>query len=355
MNFPELSLTEWGEALFAPLDGKRYPIGGTLEITDRCNIACVHCYINQAAADREVKSRELSTVQITGLMDQLADAGCLFLLLTGGEVLIRPDFLDIFHHARRRGMLVSIFTNGTLLSERIADDLAQWTPRSIEITLYGATQQTYESVTRIPGSYARCMQGIYLLLERGLPLLLKSVLLKNNLHELDAMQNLAQQLGVNFRYDGTLWPRLDGGEQPYDYRLSLREMLNLDVQDPQRLAEWEKTAVQFSGQPIRAENVYSCGAGLRSFHIDSSGKLSICTMARRPSYDLLSIVFQEAWEKLGELRKAKRQLNTVCRTCTIGGLCNQCPGWSQAVHDDDETPVDYICNLAHLRATMIQK
>jgi len=270
-------------------------------------------------------------------------------------VLLRPDFEEIYRYARGRGMLVSLFTNATLLTPAIADLLAYSRPHSIEITLYGATQETYEAVTQIPGSYARCRRGIELLLERGLPLTLKSVLLTTNRHELAAMQALAGELDVKFRYDGTLWPRLDGGEQPYDYRLSLEEMLALDREDPDRWRQWEDTARSFSGQLVRAEYVYSCGAGINTFHIDSAGRMSICTMARRPSYDLQQVRFEDAWDALGALRQQVRRLDTACRTCTAGGLCTQCPGWSQAVHGDDETPVEYVCELGRLRVAQIQQ
>lgn len=350
-----MDLGEWSETLLAPLEGRRFPLGGTLELTERCNLACVHCYINQPAGSPAARSRELSTTEVTSLLDRMADAGCLFLLLTGGEVFLRPDFEEIYRHARGRGMLVSLFTNATLLTPAIADLLAYSRPHSIEVTLYGATQETYEAVTQIPGSYARCRRGIDLLLERGLPLTLKSVLLTTNRHELARMQALAEELGVKFRYDGTLWPRLDGGEQPYDYRLSSEEMIALDHEDPERQQKWAETADLFSGRLIRAEYVYSCGAGHRTFHIDSAGRMSICTMARRPSYDLAQVRFEDAWEALGALRQQKRRLDTVCRTCTAGGLCTQCPGWSQAVHGDDETPVEYVCELGRLRAAEFQR
>jgi radical SAM protein with 4Fe4S-binding SPASM domain len=351
---PELDLSEWGETLKAQLQGRRYPLGGVFELTERCNLACVHCYINQPAANQVARTKELTTNQVKGILDQMTDAGCLFLLFTGGEVLLRPDFSEIYQYAKQKGMLISLFTNGTLLTRRIADLLADMRPRSIEITLYGATQETYEKVTRVPGSYARCRGGIELLLERGLPLLLKAVLMTINRHELSAMRSLAEQLGVQFRYDGMLWPRVDGDKAPFEYQLSLDEMIELDRQDPERQQEWKRVAELFGGQMVRAEYVYSCRAGVQSFNIDSAGYISICTMSRKPSYNLRYTSFQEAWELLGSLRQEKRRLNTDCRTCTIGGLCLQCPGWSQAIHGDNETPVDFVCKLAHLRSAEFQ-
>ena len=132
---------------------------------------------------------------------EVTDAGCLWLLLTGGEPLLRRDFLDIYTYAKRKGLILTLFTNGTLITPRIADYLAEWRPFNIEITLYGATQETYERVTGIPGSYARCRRGIDLLLERKLPLNLKTMVMTLNHHELDQMKSLAASLGVQFRFD----------------------------------------------------------------------------------------------------------------------------------------------------------
>ena len=108
------------------------------------------------------------------------DEGCRWLLLTGGEPFLRPDFLDIYTNANKKGLLLTLFTNGTLLTPRSADLLAERRPFAIEITLYGATQQTYERITGIPGSYARCRRGIDLLLERNLPLKLKTMVMTLN-------------------------------------------------------------------------------------------------------------------------------------------------------------------------------
>ena len=179
-TFPELNLSDWGADLHARMQGRRYPLGGTIELTERCNMRCLHCYINQPVHQQAARASELTTIQAVDILDQAADAGCLFLTITGGEPLLRPDFAGIYKHARQRGMLVTLFTNGTLLTPAIADLLADWRLQSVEITLYGATRETYEKVTQIPGSYTRCLKGIELLLERSLPLSLKSVLQRLN-------------------------------------------------------------------------------------------------------------------------------------------------------------------------------
>ena len=353
-TFPELNITEWGQDLQKHLKGKRYPLGGMFELTDRCNLDCVHCYINQPASCQSARETELSTVLVKTILDQLAAAGCLFITLTGGEVFLRPDFADIYTHARRLGLLVTVFTNATLLTPRLADLLAEIRPRLVEVTLYGATKETYEKVTSVPGSFDRCMRGISMLLERQIPLNLKSVLLRQNVHELPEMRAFATERGLNFRYDGLLWPRLDGNAIPAENRLTMEELVDLDLNDPLRKAERQRIDDDYGGVLIRSEYVYACGAGIKSFHIDSAGKISACTMARQPSYDLKEIPFHQAWESLGEIRKLKRELQTRCQTCDLGGSCPQCPGWSQAVHGDNETPVEFICQLAHLRVNSLK-
>lgn len=352
---PELDLDGWNDVLKEQLGGRRYPLFGTMELTERCNLACVHCFINQPATSKTARSNELDTRQVFGILDQMAEAGCLFVVLTGGEALLRRDFLDIYMHAKRLGLLVTVFTNGVLLTPKIADALASYPPHLVEITLYGATPAVYEQVTRRPGSYARCMRAIELLLERGIRLALKSVLLQPNLAELSEMKAMAERLGLRYRYDGMLWPRLDGTYRPFDHRISFQELIALDYETPERRIEWDALAAAQSGRILRNEYVYNCGAGLRSFHIDSAGKMSICTMSRVPDFDLSQMSFLQAWEELGNLRHKKRQLHTACETCLIGGLCYQCPGWSQVVHGDDETPVDFICELGHLRYAQVQR
>jgi radical SAM protein with 4Fe4S-binding SPASM domain len=346
-----VTLGELGDELLMQLQARRFPLGGSFEITERCNLACVHCFINQPTGSREAAARELTLPQVRRVLDQLAETGCLFLLLTGGEPLLRSDFCNIYRYAKRRGMLVSLFTNGTLLTPRIADFLAEWRPAAIEITLYGATQETYERVTQVPGSYVRCMRGIELALDRGLRLNLKTVLVQANRHELEAMRAYAEQLGVRYRFDGVLFPRLDGRQIPAAQRLSPADVVALDRQYPERQQEFDRLYRDYGATPVRSEYVFSCGAGYRSFHVDSAGRLSVCMLARQPAYDLLEGSFQEGWaEFLGAVLRKKRTLDTPCRTCSVGALCTQCPGWSQLAHGDDETPVEYVCELGRLRA-----
>src|SRR5258708_12309692 len=192
---------------------------------------------------REARDRELDYDEHCRLLDELADAGCLWILYTGGEIFARRDFLDIYTYAKKKGFLVTLFTNGTLITESIADYLVEWPPFSIEITLYGATPETYEKLTQVPGSYERCMRGIRLLLQRNLPLKLKSVAVSINYHELEAMEEIAENLGVEFKFDPMINPRIDCSSSPLAVRLQPAELLPLHLRAPRRVAHCRPPAL----------------------------------------------------------------------------------------------------------------
>ena len=160
MNASQGSYSALSARISRQARGSRLPTNGTIEITHRCPLACAHCYNNLPVGDREALRRELSTDELRRIIDEIADAGCLWLLFTGGEIFARKDFLEIYTHAEQRGLLVSLFTNGTQVTPAIADYLAIWRPFAIEITLYGRTRETYERLTGVPGSFDRCMRGI---------------------------------------------------------------------------------------------------------------------------------------------------------------------------------------------------
>jgi len=346
---PDITLDEWANRMFAPLHKARYPLSASIELTERCNLNCVHCYINQPANCQSAKAREMSTEQVKFVLDQMAEAGTLFLMITGGEVLLRPDFKDIYLYAKRLGFIITVFTNGTMVTPEIADLFAKARPHLIEITLDGASAETFEAVTQVKGSFKQCLKGIRLLAERKLSLYLKTVVLTLNRDELLDIKNLAESLGVPHRYDGSIWPRLDGSHSPYLHRLSAEETLEMDLADPARAEEWYKTGEKFSGIPLRRDVAFTCGAGVRSFHVDSAGRLSACMMTRRPSFNLLEMPFAEAWEHLGEIRRIKRVRSTECEDCLANDLCNQCPGWSQLEYQDYETPDAFVCILGKHR------
>lgn len=349
LRTPEMSYSDWSASLHKKALEKRIPISGSLELTFRCNNNCIHCYCNVPAFDKEEISKEMDSDRITGLISEIADEGCLWLLLTGGEPLLRPDFKEIYLHSKKRGMIVTLFTNGTLIDEKMADFLGEWKPFSIEITLYGATEKTYDAVTRTHGSYQQCMRGIELLIERKIPLKLKTMAIKQNVAELPLIKQYAENRNVEFKFDPVVNARLDMGRGSFTARLDPEAVVRLDIEDEKRLKEWKEVCRNMSYQ--ESDRLYTCGAGVTDFHIDPYGNLSICIMARKDIYNLKAGNFTEGWYNFIERVKTRTQSNNnKCRGCDLMAICSQCPGWAQLEHGDDESPVDYLCEITHKRA-----
>jgi radical SAM protein with 4Fe4S-binding SPASM domain len=333
---------------------RHLPLSGAIEVTRRCPLTCVHCYNNLPMADRDAARSELTLEEHCRILDELADAGCLWLLFTGGEIFARRDFLDIYTHAKRRGFLITLFTNGTLITERIADALAELPPFNIEITLYGRTKATYEGLTGIPGSFERCLRGINLLIERKLPLKLKTVAVSINKHEVWAMKRFAQELGVDFNFDPMINPRTDCSSSPLAVRLTPAEIVALDLEDPQRVADWRRLAIEFEPPPPppgETQQVYDCGGGVNSFAIDPYGNLSICVLSHFDQYNVRDGSVREGWEKfLRRVRDKRITRVTKCTNCPLRSLCGSCAANGELENGDPEAPVDFLCRTAHLRA-----
>jgi radical SAM protein with 4Fe4S-binding SPASM domain len=350
MSCPALEDLYWDDFLESGFGQKlmsdRVPFVGTLEVTERCNVRCVHCYL-----DHQPRQPELSLVEIQRIFDQAAELGCFGMLLTGGEPLVRRDFLDIYTHAKKCGFWVTLFTNGTLITPEIVDYLEEWRPRVVDITVYGATAQTYEAITGIPGSFEKCLRGIELILDRGIPLALKTMVLRQNAHELEAIKAMAVRYGVPFRFDAMIHSMTDGCQAPLETRLSPEEAVRLDREDEERSAEWRALFASYEGRPRAGDGIFRCGAGNGMFLVDSYGWLSPCRIVRSLGFSLREMSFREGWynhlpaQLAGQLPAGHR-----CSSCEWSYVCLQCPGWSESEHGNLIEPVDHLCRVTHLRA-----
>jgi len=332
----------------------RIPVNGTIEITNRCPLECAHCYNNLPMNDAHARRRELSTVEHKRLLDELSELGCLWLCYTGGEIFARADFLEIYEYAHSRGFLITLFTNATLITERVANFLAEHPPFDIEVTLYGRTKATYESLTGIPGSFEKCLRGIELIRERNLPLKLKTVALTINKHEIPSMKRFAADLGVEFKFDPMINPRIDCSSSPLAVRLTPADIVSLDLEDAERVSEWRRLAEDCS--PAVPENpesklLYECGGGVNSFAIDPYGDMTICVLSHFDKYNVRDGSVREGWEHfLYGIRGKKTTRITKCTMCALKSLCGSCAANGELENGDPEAPVDFLCRTAHLRA-----
>lgn len=332
----------------------RIPLSGSLDLTHRCNLRCVHCYLGSQAACRSRKEDEMETGRIFEIIDEIAAAGCLHLLITGGEPLLREDFGQVYSYARKKGLLVTVFTNGTTGIGRVLDLFEDLPPRAVEISLYGATASTYDTITGVPGSFEKCLQGIRRLSERGINLRLKTVLMTLNSPEFFAISGLARDMGVAFRFDAAIFPRLDGDKQPLDLRVPPAEAVEKEFEDRERAAEWRRFFSRTLGRTI-SDRLYNCGAGLTGFHIDPYGYLQPCIMAGKTKFDLAKGSFMEGWQgTIAGIRDREGGKTSSCNLCEKRHLCGFCPAFFDLENGSEEECSEYLCSIGHYRLQAIK-
>ncbi len=327
---------------------KRQPVNGTFELTERCNLACRMCYVRQTPDDGTRRAQELSAASWLALAHQAVDNGMVFLLLTGGEVFLRPDFFEIYTPLTRMGLVLTLFTNGTLITEAIAAHLAEAPPSCTEITLYGATAATYEAVSGVPGSYARCCAGIEALVKHRVPLALKSTLTRHNVGELEAMRQMAHHWGLPFLASWLLFKRRDGARSEVEEcRMSPAECVALEATDRASATEWTETAMRESS-PGHDRN-FHCQAGRSAFVVSPLGEMKACISLLRPASRLLEIGFPAAWEQLQRFVDSAPPPAPLCVACEARAFCQRCPAWSELETGAMNEPVPYLCEIARAR------
>jgi len=321
------------------------PLDGTIALTSHCNLNCQHCYIRDNSSNDE-----LPTAETLRIIDEISDAGCVYLLMTGGEPLLRPDFKEIYAYARKKGLILSLFTNGTLVDADTALFLNSLMPFSVEITLYGASRETYESFTRSNGTYDACMNGIKLLVEHGIPLTLKTMVTTINKHELPEMKAFAESLGLDFRYGLAILPHVNGSRSPYDVRIPPEETIALEFADAARSREWSELYEKYDS-PASTELLFNCGAGRNCFSITAQGRLRVCDIVPEPDLCLKTNRFIDGYRMFGPIMERKLKGSENCAGCEHITFCDSCPGISLLEGNrDGERPVSYHCEIARKRA-----
>jgi len=327
---------------------RKQPINGVFELTSRCNLFCRMCYIRHSASDMFQREKELSSDAWRSLARQAVDNGMVFLLLTGGEVFLRSDFFEIYESLTRMGLIITLFTNGTLITEAIAERLAQAPPSRTEITLYGATALTYEVVTGVPGSYARCCKGIEALVKQHVPLVLKTTVTRQNVNEVEAMQQMAHNWNLPFYSGWRLTRRPDGAPtEVEDFRLSAEDGVAFEAIEHRALQKrTEATRRESNADDNR--NFY-CRAGKSVFSINPMGEMNVCPDLPLPAVRPLKIGFRRAWEQVQRYVGRAQLLSSACRNCNERIYCPRCPAWSLMETGTMTEPVPYLCQIARAR------
>lgn len=280
----------------------------TWEICLGCNFACAHCYLPERPFAGLPLGEKLR------LLAMLRDAGVLWLQITGGEPLIDRDFPAAYEHAYCMGMLIEILTNGSRLQHHV-DMLAQMRPHKVVVSLYGATPETFDALTRTKGAFKNTMQGLTAAQNAGVPVELTLIITKHNAHELADMRALAKQYAAAHTEYSNISPTYAGGAAP------------LGSQAPDYI---DKSSV-FTG----------CPAGHTFFHVDPHGRATMCKIGRENPVSLV-IEGLDGLTRLPAIADAQMLRTGGCSGCALSATCRVCRPLAKA-YQTAKAPLNTYC------------
>lgn len=290
------------------------------EITEACNYKCRHCYLDRKS------DKTLSVANRKKILRLIERSGCLWLQITGGEPFACKDFAETYSFAHSLGFLITLSTNGSLLTKpHIAKILSSYPPYRLTISLYGATADSYETLTRTQGSFQQFLRGLEWAKQSGVRTRLNIIVTRYNEAEKSAMINLAESFGFEYRIFPRLSPTLEGNSVPLG-------IMGQDCEDIRKDAR----------SSIGNSRYVECMAGRTFFHVDSIGRGSICKIAREPNVNLLDDGI-EGFSKLPGIAEQLLRPPFLCKSCTLRNSCNTCPP-RLALYQRSEVVPLYVCN-----------
>ena len=314
---------------------KGVPFSVVFEITDRCNLKCLHCY--QENGEKE----ELSFHEIKVILDDLEKLGTMKVTLTGGEPLLREDFIEIFFYCSQKGFATKLFTNATLLNAEHKKAFVKKPPFAVECSLYGASAKTHESISGVSGSFEKTLANIKWMAAKGTRVFVKSVVLCLNFHEMEDLGRLCHGLGVPFFPTLRVFPSCDPTRSPERWRVKTDDLMALRKMKSGFLKKHSDSDNK-SGELI-------CNAGREACCLDAEGKVYPCVALRWECGDLRKQSLPEIWFHSSVLRKIRSfhdQDFKGCVSCQWKRSCNFCPGMSFGEHGDMLLPSKELCRLS---------
>lgn len=311
------------------------PVGGTFELTARCNFNCPMCYVHMNQNDIAAIGEELTAQQWISIAKEARDAGVVFLLLTGGEPFIRKDFFEIYNAVKAMGMMVSINTNGSMLDGEIRRQLLENPPFRINISLYGGCNETYRGMCG-QDAFDRVLENIRALKEAGVDVRLSVSITQHNRQDLKKIHEIADQLQIPIRATSYMFPpiRVNGARYGSGSRLSAKDaaesavewdMLRFSAEEFAGRAENLKkfTAVEETECSVDLDEGISCRAGRSSFWMTWNGTMLPCGMLPAPTAKPLEEGFLAAWERI---RQQTRLIHIPkeCAACPKRSICGVC-------------------------------
>lgn len=321
------------EQLITRATQKNIPISGVLELLPLCNMNCDMCYIRLSPEELASKGRIRTYEEWSDLAVEMRKHGVLFLLLTGGEPLLYPEFKKLYTTLINLGFIITLNTNGTLIDEETSSFLAQNKPRRVNITLYGKDSDTYQNLCHYRDGFRQTMQGIKLLKKYHVDVKLNGSLTKMNLNDIDSFIDIANELEVPIQIDTYMFPASRERSHPFleDVRLSPKTAALSELYISKRLhtpENFEKYCQQIRQQgeaslPKNFNCSSRCRAGKSSFVINWLGNMTPCIMLTNPSINVFEHGFEKSWEHTVNAVQ-KIITSNICASCKRRNICQTC-------------------------------
>jgi radical SAM protein with 4Fe4S-binding SPASM domain len=349
-----------------------------IELTERCNNRCIHCYINQPEDDMTCKSAEMDTALVKDVLSQAADLGSLSVRFTGGEPLIREDFSEIYLFARRLGLKVQLYTNARLISSELVKIFVGIPPgREIEVSVYGMSAESYDSVAGVRGAFKQFRHGLDLLIKHQVPFVVKQSILSHNQKEKEEFEAFARTVsgkeattGYVMKFD--LRARRDNpskNKKICSLRATPDELVAELTREPEKYLHATRQFFR-NFKPTNGKELFGCGAG-RDVCVNAYGYIQMCMLLRHPEtvYPVdraghldrapesrlspLNYALTEFFPKIRKMEALDRGYIERCGQCFLKSFCDQCPAKSWEEHGVLDRPVEYLCETAHAEAQYI--
>ena len=355
----------FSEALYRKADALGIPLSGTFELTARCNLDCKMCYIHRRANDASVKNRERTAAQWIELAEQCQKAGMLHLLLTGGEPFLRPDFREIYEACRNLGLMVSLNSNASLITDDTVAWLAENRPTRMNLTLYGASPETYGALCSNPDAFQRAKHAVLALQDAGILVKLNYSITPYNRDDAEAVYAFAKEHGIALQAVSYMFPPVRACENgPCSFTRATPEESARDqiVYDrfrmtPERLTDyWKKILKAADTENLQkpARQNIACRAGSSNFWVTWDGQMRPCGMMTEPTFDLNRMEFPQAWQAVRESRKQIFQPEE-CTACSVREVCSQCAAVCQAETGSFEQLPQYACDRTKAYLELIRE
>ncbi|MGE9883454.1 radical SAM/SPASM domain-containing protein [Blautia obeum] len=343
------------EAIIQRAKKSKVPVNGSLELLPLCNMNCEMCYVRLSREEMLQKGCLRTWNEWLELARQMVSSGVLFLLLTGGEPLLYPEFQTLYLELWKMGLVLTINTNGTLIDEKWAEFFGKYKPRRINITLYGASAGTYERLCHYPEGFHKVLQGIRLLRKRQIDVKVSCSITPMNYQDVEQIFQLGKELDVPVHIDPYMMPSVRERSRPFSNhaRVSPERAASV-LLHTLKLQFSEDIYQQYVNQSIervqnpgfcRGNGHVSCLAGNCSFTINWQGEMRPCVVMSEPSVPVFEIGFQNAWNGISNAVQ-DICINKECTACNLNPICKICAAAAKLETGRYDGIPEYLCRYS---------